>query len=92
MVGHMHDSYDTTDPLGMLMAEWSQVAIWFWALLIAAGLLTWFQTPYGVVMAAAAVGFPLIKLGPTLLVTANELRKELRRQSEAPEDDSTSPL
>ncbi len=87
----MHDSYDTSDPLGLLMAEWSQVAIWFWSLLIAAGFLTWFQTPYGGVLAAAAVGFPLVKLGPTLVVTANELRKELRRPQAAPPDDSAEP-
>lgn len=83
----MHDSYDTSDPLGLLMAEWSQIAIWFWGLLITAGVLTWFQTPYGTLMAAAAVGFPLTKLGPTLVVTANELRKELRRPRPAPQDD-----
>ena len=88
----MHDSYDTADPLGLLMAEWNQIAIWFWALLIAAGFLSWFQTPYSGVMAAAAVGIPLLKLGSTLVVTANELRKELRRPQPAPEADSTAPL
>ena len=87
----MHDSYDTSDPLGLLMAEWNQIAIWFWALLIAAVVLTWFQTPYGLVVAVAGVGFPIIKLGPTLVVVANELRKELRRPRPAPQDDSTSP-
>ena len=87
----MHDSYDTSDPLGLLMAEWSQIAIWFWALMISAVVLTWFNTSYGEVVAIAAVGFPLIKLGPTLVVAANEVRKELRRPRPAPEDDSTSP-
>ncbi len=86
----MHDSYDTSDPLGLLMTEWSQIAIWFWALLIATGILSWFQAPYVTVMAAAAVGFPLTKLGPTLVVTANELRKELRRSQADPQEDSTT--
>ena len=74
--------YDTEDPLGMLMQEWNQMQTLFWGLLVLGTVMTGLSTRLGELgaglgpsMLVAALGLPLIKLGPTVVIVGNELRK-----------------
>ncbi len=76
----MPPTHDSHDPLELLLHEWSQVSLLFWVLLtagaIALATLGDSHGPaVGVVLIAAAVGVPLLKLGPTLVIVGNEMRK-----------------
>ena len=76
----MPTDYETSDPLQLLMVEWSQVGRWFWVFL-AAGAVAMFALPsypgLPVLLAAAGLGNALLRLGATVIITANEVRKEL---------------
>lgn len=77
----MPTDFDTSDPLGLLMAEWAQVSTWFWVFLGAAAVAAGFLPSFTPVVAAAAVGLPILKLGHTVVIVGNELRKETQRPS-----------
>lgn len=81
----MAPEYDSVDPLGLLMEEWGQVTTWFWIFVAAASLCAILLPLFVVPMAAVAVGLPLTKLGHTIVIAANEIRKELA-QSEPQTD------
>lgn len=87
----MKADYETTDPLQLLMAEWKETNWWFFGLL-ATALFARVTIPtlpeLSLLLAAFALGLVLLKLGTSLLVIANELRKELRgsRWSQSGED------
>ena len=67
------------DPLELLMQEWALISTWFWLLLLGATACLFGPSNvpmFGWALMAAALGLPLLKLGPTLIIVANELRKE----------------
>ncbi len=76
-------TYDNTDPLGLLMTEWSLMTYSFWAMLIAGASALLLQDrigawsmSLGIVLVVAALGLPLLKCGQTLVIVGNELRKQ----------------
>ncbi|HIF41153.1 MAG TPA: hypothetical protein EYQ74_08645 [Planctomycetes bacterium] len=89
----MAKDFEASDPLQLLMQEWAHISTWFWSLLLAAALcLGVVQDPgiktLGWVLLVSALGLPLLKLGPTLIILANELRKHTGKQAEDSQSDS----
>jgi len=88
----MVKDFDANDPLQLLMQEWAYISTWFWSLLLGATIcLGVVQDPgmkvLGWVLLVSALGLPLLKLGPTLIILANELRKHTRSDGgDAPSD------
>ena len=74
----MPPEFDTSDPLGALMTEWRQIAAWFWFGLAAAVVFALLLPDVAWVVGVAALGFPLIQLGHTIVIVGNELRKNQR--------------
>jgi hypothetical protein len=89
----MAKDIDSGDPLQLLMQEWAHISTWFWSLLLGAAIcLGVVQDPgmkmLGWVLLVSALGLPLLKLGPTLIILANELRKHTSRQVDGTQSDS----
>ena len=89
----MAKDFDADDPLQLLMQEWAHISTWFWCLLLGATLCLGLVQDSGVnvlgwVLLASALGLPLLKLGPTLIILANELRKHTRRHDGYAQSDS----
>ena len=89
----MVKDFDANDPLQLLMHEWTHISTWFWSLLLGAALcLGIVQDPgmkmLGWVLLVSALGLPLLKLGPTLIILANELRKHTRSNGGGAPSDS----
>ena len=89
----MVKDFDADDPLQLLMQEWAHLSTWFWSLLLGATLcLGVVQEPglkvLGWVLLVSALGLPLLKLGPTLIILANELRKHSNGRDEGTQSDS----
>lgn len=90
----MTADYDATEPLQLLMEEWNQVGRWFWVFLAAAGVTMLTGYPWvSLLLVAAGLGNALLRLGSTVIVAANELRKELRLKTDdrMPKDEVQSP-
>ena len=79
----MSGDFDGDDPLVILLREWQQVGFWLWTFL-AVGAMALFVLPQrphvGLLVFGAGLGQALLKLGHVWIVSANELRKELRAQ------------
>jgi hypothetical protein len=89
----MVKDFDANDPLQLLMHEWVHISTWFWSLLLGAALcLGIVQDPgmkmLGWILLVSALGLPLLKLGPTLIILANELRKHTRSKGGGAPSDS----
>ena len=89
----MAKDFDADDPLQLLMQEWGHIATWFWSLLLGATLcLGVVQDPsmktLGWVLLVSALGLPLLKLGPTLIISANEIRKHTNSHGADAQSDS----
>lgn len=77
----MSPDYDTSDPLQLLMAEWTQAGRWFWVFLGASALALLLLPRFpnlALLIAGAGFGQVLLRFGSTVIVATNELRKELR--------------
>ncbi len=83
----MDTAFDTSDPLGALMAEWKQTAVWFWFALAAALILQFVKPEIAWIVGVAAIGMPIIHLGQTVVIVGNELRKRQRAERESSELD-----
>ena len=74
----MAPDYDTSDPLGALMADWRVTETWFWFGMALAVGMTFLKAELAWIVALATVGMPLIHLGKTVVIVGNELRKSQR--------------
>ena len=81
----MTQEYDTSDPLGALMADWRATGTWFWFGMAVAAGLTFIKPEIAWIVALAAVGLPLVHLGQTVVIVGNELRKTQRTRPESDE-------
>jgi len=90
----MSGDFDGDDPLELLLREWQQVGFWLWTFL-AVGAMALFVLPrvpnVGLLVFGAGLGQALLKLGHVLVVSANELRKELRAQRRPPVREESPP-
>lgn len=73
------------------MQEWALISTWFWLLLLGATACLFGPSNvplFGGALMAAALGLPLLKLGPTLVIVANELRKQAKSHEASGPSDS----
>lgn len=85
----MPQDFDTSDPLGALMAEWRQITMQLWIGVVAAALLSFAGTPFtsvAWVVVAAVLGMAIVQLGQTVVIVGNELRKSLTSPSQDSEE------
>lgn len=79
--------FDTSDPLGALMAEWRNAHMIFWIGVAGAGVLT--MTAYAKLawlLGLVVLGMLLVLLGQSVVICANELRKTGRTAPQRPDD------
>lgn len=72
----MPSEFDTSDPLGALMAEWRQTNNIFWAGAVATGILIF--TPFSKLawlLGLVLLGMIQLMLGQSVVIVGNELRK-----------------
>ena len=87
----MAKDLDGHDPLELLMQEWALISTWFWLLLLGATACMFGPSHLpilGCALMAAALGLPLLKIGPTLVIVANELRKQAKSHEASGPSDS----
>ncbi|MDA1266364.1 MAG: hypothetical protein O2816_14895 [Planctomycetota bacterium] len=74
----MTPEYDTSDPLGALMADWRATGSWFWFGMAVAAGLTFVKPEFAWIVALSSIGMPVVQLGQTVVIVGNELRKSQR--------------
>ena len=83
----MSSEFDTSDPLGALMAEWRQTSNLFWAGAVATGILIF--TPFSQLawlLGLVLLGMLQLMLGQSVVIVGNELRKSNHGAPQPPEE------